>query len=166
VSVGARWRELAARASTHGDDHTLVFVDMHYLMALAAAGQTEAAHEFMTSCERFAGSGQGTEAEVMADVGLPLARAIVAHRDGAYGAAVDHLLPVRQRIRRIGASHAQRDLFEQLLIDSACRAHRWSDARTLLTDRLARRPNNRWAVKQQRLVPPPLQPRPIDQANA
>jgi tetratricopeptide (TPR) repeat protein len=152
VSVGARWRELADRASTHGDDHALVFVDMHYLMALAAAGQTEAAQEFMTSCERFAASGQGTEAEVMADVGLPIARAIVAHRSGAYGIAADHLLPVRQRIRRIGASDAQRDLFEQLLIDSACRGHRWSEARALLADRLARRPNNRWAMKQQRLV--------------
>ena len=152
VSVGVRWRELATRASAHGDDHALVFVDMHYLMALAAAGETEVAHEFVRSCERFAATGQGTEAEVMGDVGLPLARAIVAHRHGAYGQAVDHLLPVRLRIRRIGASHAQRDLFEQLLVDSACRARRWADARALLADRLARRPTNRWAMKQQRLV--------------
>ena len=74
VSVGARWTELAARAASHVDDHALVFVDLHYLMALAAAGNGAVVEDFLASCERFAASGQGTEAEVMADVGLPLAR--------------------------------------------------------------------------------------------
>jgi tetratricopeptide (TPR) repeat protein len=152
VDVGGRWRELASRAAAHLDDHALVFVDMHYLMALAATGDSAAVREFLTSCERFAASGQGTEAEVMADVGLPLARAIIAHREGAYGAAVDQLMPVRRRIRRIGASHAQRDLFDQLLIDAACRGRRYDDARELLAVRLAWRPNNRWARRQQRTV--------------
>ncbi len=152
VDVGTRWSELAARARTHFDDHALVFVDMHYLMALAAVGDSTAAQEFMRSCERFASSGQGTEADVMADVGLPLARAVVAHRRGAYGEVVDHLYPVRHRIRRVGASHAQRDLFHQLLIDAACRAQRNDEARELLAERLAWRPNNRWGVRQQRTI--------------
>ena len=151
VNVGSRWRELAARAAGHFDDHALVFVDMHYLMALAAVDPA-AAEEFLRACEQFAASGQGTEAEVMADVGLPLARAVVAHRRGAYSDAVDHLYPVRQRIRRIGASHAQRDLFHQLLIDAACRAARDGEARELLAERLAWRPNNRWGLRQQRSV--------------
>jgi tetratricopeptide (TPR) repeat protein len=149
VSVGDRWRELAARAASHVGDHALVFVDMHYLMALAAAGDPAAASGFVASCEQFATSLQGTEAEVMADVGLPLARAVVAHRAGDYGAVVDDLLPVRQRVKRIGASHAQRDLFEQLLIDAAVRGRRHAEARELLSERLARRPNNRWALRQQ-----------------
>lgn len=148
VDVGARWSELAARARSHLDDHALVFVDLHYLMALAAARDTNATGEFLASCERFAASGQGTEAEVMAEVGLPLARAVVAHRQGAYGDVVDHLFPARRRIRRIGASHAQRDVFEQLLIDAACRAGRLEEANELLADRLARRPRNRWGLRQ------------------
>ena len=152
VSVGLRWRELAARAASHVDDHALVFVDMHYLMALAAAGEQSAVSAFLASCERFAASRQGTEAEVMADVGLPLARAVIAHRNGDYGAVVDELVPVRHRVRSIGASHAQRDLFEQLLIDAAVRGRRFLEARELLSERLARRPNNRWAMRQQRSV--------------
>lgn len=152
VDVGSRWRELASRAAAHFDDHALVFVDLHYLMALAAVDPA-AADEFMRACERFAASGQGTEADVMADVGLPLARAVVAHRRGAYGAAVDHLYPVRQRIRRIGASHAQRDLFHQLLIDAACRGRRYGEAGELLAERLAWRPANRWGLRQQRAMP-------------
>ena len=152
VNVGARWSELAARAAAHLDDHALVFVDLHYLMALAATGDSAAVREFMSSCERFAASNQGTEAEVMGDVGLPLAKAVVAHRSGDYGAVVDQLLPVRQRIRRIGASHAQRDLFSQLLIDAAYRGRRYDAARELLAERLAWRPNNRWGLKLERAV--------------
>jgi hypothetical protein len=76
----------------------------------------------------------------------------VAHRRGAYGETVDELLPVRHRTRRIGASHAQRDLFDQLLIDSAVRGRRFAEARELLTERLVRRPNNRWALRHQRMV--------------
>lgn len=152
VDVGARWGELASHAVSHVDDHALVFVDLHYVMALAAVGDAGAVSEFLASCERFAASGQGTEAQVMAEVGLPLARAVVAHRNGAYGDAVDHLYPVRRRIRRIGASHAQRDLFEQLLIDSAWRGNRLDEAEQLLRDRLAWRPQNRWGLRHQRAV--------------
>lgn len=152
VSVGDRWTELAARARSHLDDHALVFVDLHYLMALAAVGDHAAAREFIASCERFAASGEGTEAEVMADVGLPLARAVVAHRNGSYGDVVDLLFPLRRRIRRIGASHAQRDLFEQLLIDSAVRARRVDEAREMLAERLARRPGNRWGLRHRHAV--------------
>jgi tetratricopeptide (TPR) repeat protein len=152
VNVGARWGELASRAASHIDDHALVFVDLHYLMALAATDDRPAVRAFLHSCESFAASGGGTEAEVMADVGLPLARAIVAHRAGDYGDAVDQLYPVRRRIRRIGASHAQRDLFEQLLIDAAWRGRRFSEARELLSERLGRRPNNRWGLRLERAV--------------
>jgi tetratricopeptide (TPR) repeat protein len=147
VDVGPRWRELAGRETSHIDDHALVFVDLHYLMALAAVGDERAVSEFLASCERFAASGEGTEAEVMADVGLSLAQAVVAHRAGQYGDVVDRLMPLRRRIRRIGASHAQRDLFGQLLIDAAWRGGRLAEADELLGERLAWRPRNRWGLK-------------------
>jgi len=152
VDVGPRWRELAGRATSHLDDHALVFVDLHYLMALAAVDDTKAVAEFLASCERFAATGQGTEAEVMADVGLPLAQAVVAHRTGDYSTVVDRLMPVRRRIRRIGASHAQRDLFDQLLIDAAWRGGRLAEADELLGERLAWRPRNRWGIRHQQAV--------------
>jgi len=152
VNVGDRWKELAVRSATHLDDHVLVFVDLHYLMALAASGDERAVAEFLTSCERFAGSQQGTEAEVMADVGLPLARAVVAHRRGEYTDVVDQLYPVRRRVRRIGASHAQRDLFDQLLIDAAWRGGRLTEARELIEERLRRRPNNLWGRRLERAL--------------
>jgi hypothetical protein len=61
-------------------------------------------------------------------------------------------MPVKRRIRRIGASHAQRDVFDQLLIDAAVRGGRFADARELLAERLAWRPNNRWGLRHQRII--------------
>ena len=146
VDVGGRWRELAERARGHVDDHSLVFVDLHYLMALAAAGDANAIEHGLASCERFA-TETATEARVMAEVGLPLARAVVAHRRGAFGLVVDLLLPIHDQFRRVGASHAQRDLFEQLLIDAAWRDRRLHVALELLAERTGRRPGNIWGWK-------------------
>jgi len=147
VDVGDRWRDLADSARPHTDDHALVFVDLHYLMALAAVGDAPAVEQFMHSCTQFAHEGSTTEAAVMAEVGLPLARAVVAHRRGDFGHVVDQLLPVRSRIRGIGASHAQRDIFDQLLIDAAMRDRQWRAARELLAERTALRPGNMWGWK-------------------
>jgi hypothetical protein len=84
----------------------------------------------------------------MAEVGLPLARAIVAHRRGSYGDVVELVVPVYRQIRRIGGSHAQRDLFDQLLIDAAIRGHRLDVAAELLAERTASRPHNIWGWKE------------------
>lgn len=146
VGIGDRWRELADRARLHVHDHSLVFVDLHYLMALAAGDDSAAVERFLNSCRAFAGE-DTTEAGVMADVGLPLATAVVAHRRGAFGDVVAQLMPVRERFRRIGASHAQRDIFDQLLIDAAMRSRQFHVARELLAERLTRRPGNLWGWK-------------------
>ena len=143
VNVGDRWVELGACARNRVEDHALVFVDLHYMMALAAARDPAGVDRFLDSCERFA-RGDSTEAVVMREVGLPAARAVRAHRDGAYADVVRLLYPLRRQVRRIGASHAQRDLFDQLLIDAACRAPATRIAAELLAERTARRPRNMW----------------------
>jgi tetratricopeptide (TPR) repeat protein len=147
VDVGARWQELAQCANGHIDDHALVFADLHYFMALAAANDTAAIERFMESGNRFAQTVQGTEAGVMRDVGLPLARAILGHRRGSYGDVVDMLSPIRKQIRRIGGSHAQRDVFDQLYIDAAWRGGKLDLASRLLAERTAQRPRNLWGWK-------------------
>lgn len=147
VEIGGRWNELADRARRHVDDHALVFVDLHYLMALAAVGDATAVESFLSSCERFVATRRGSEAAVMAAIGLPLARAVWAHRRGRYNDVVALLAPVRQEIRRIGGSHAQRDVFEQLLIDAAWRGQHYALAAELLAERITRRPRNLWGWK-------------------
>jgi tetratricopeptide (TPR) repeat protein len=147
VDVGDRWGELAGHALRHVDDHSLVFVDLHYLMALAAVDDTVGIERCLHSCTRFAAEEASTEARVMAEVGLPLARGVVAHRRGDYGDAVAQLMPYRASFRRVGASHAQRDVFEQLLIDAAVRDRQFDVARELLAERTTLRPGNIWGWK-------------------
>ena len=145
VDVGPRWRALGPAVQARAPDQTLVFADLHYLMALAAVDEETAVDRFLEACATRAAGPRGTQALVMADVGLPLARAIVAHRRGRYGDTVDLVLPLRDRIRTIGGSHAQRDLFARLLIDAAARGGRLDLAADLLRERLAARPRNVWA---------------------
>lgn len=142
--VGERWQELAARSQAHIDDHLLTFGDVHYLMALAAAGRTAESEAMIASLERYAADGGESEAAVARDAGLPLARAALAHRRGDFATAAAALTAVRGEIALIGGSHAQRDLFEEMTADAALRAGQAEAARALLTERLARRPRNAW----------------------
>ncbi len=144
VDVGARWEELAQRAASRQDDHLFVFADLHFMLALAAA-HTQQGEEFLASCARFAESGRGTQARVMQEVGLTIAAAVLAHSRRDWKQAVQRLLPARERIRRIGGSHAQRDTFERLLVDAAIRSGETAAARRLLAERTATRPGDLWA---------------------
>jgi len=144
VDVGDRWKELADRAQGHLDDHLLVFGDVHYLMALAAAARANDAARMVESMERYAAESGETEAAVAREPGLALARAVLAHRHRDYARVVEELLPVRDTIHRIGGSHAQRDLLDEMLIDSVLRAGRFDRAKALLADRLKHRPCNAW----------------------
>ena len=144
IAVGTRWEELAMNASARLDDHWLVFGDVHYAMALAAAGAPGDFERWRHSSARFAAQASDGQAAVMAAVGLALGEAALAHRSGEFVRVLDLLLPVRAQIHRIGGSHAQRDLFAQLLIDAAVKAEKWDVARDLLLERLASRPGNVW----------------------
>ncbi|HVH77072.1 MAG TPA: tetratricopeptide repeat protein [Stellaceae bacterium] len=144
VDVGDRWQELAERSEAHIGDHLLTFGDVHYVMALAAAGKDEAVERMLQSLENFAATSPESEAAVAREPGLALARAAVAHRRGDWAGALEGLLPVRERVCRIGGSHAQRDLFEEMLIDAALRGGRASEAKALLDRRLELRPGNAW----------------------
>lgn len=144
VQVGDRWRELAEISATRIDGHGLVFPDMHFMMALAAVGDTGNGDAMLRSLGE-ASSGSGiTQAGVIEAVGLELARAIAAWYRGDYQGVVEHLLPIRYSVPEIGGSHAQRDLFHQILIAAALRAPRPTLARALLAERTRLKPNNAW----------------------
>ena len=147
IDIGERWSELGDVCARHVDDHLFAFHDAHYLMALAAAGRDAEVDQMLASMAA-ASKETTTEAPVFAEVGLPLCRAIVASRKGDHGKAVDLLAPIRYQVYRIGGSHAQRDLFAQLLVHSALADGRHDLARALLGERIGRRPgsslNWRW----------------------
>jgi len=143
INVGSRWDELAARSSAHRDDHFFVFADLHYLLALAAKAPAEA-EEFVHSCERLAAEKGSTQARVMREVGLAVAHGLLCHRRRAYAEAAEFFRPVQPYFHRIGGSHAQRDTFDQLLIDSTLRSGNYDLTRALLMHRSERRPHDLW----------------------
>src|SRR4029077_5254094 len=70
---------------------------------------------------------------------VSLAEGVSAFAHGDYARAIDQLEPVREQVVCIGGSHAQRDVFEETLLEAYLRAGRTEAAEALLTERLNRR---------------------------
>jgi tetratricopeptide (TPR) repeat protein len=144
VDIEDRWTPVADKVEKLCETRYFAFIDAHYLLALAAAGRMQTAQLMLEWLRTYAGSKQETTAEVTARVNLPLCEGLVAYRAGNFERAADLILPVRDEIRLIGGSHAQRELFEQILIDAALKARRYSLARALVSERRQARPAHSW----------------------
>jgi hypothetical protein len=105
-------------------------------MAFVGAGR-EAEAEAALAAMSAAAAGVGDNAGFTREVGLPVARALIAYGRGEDGAACDLLRRVRNHAARFGGSHAQRDLLDQTLISAARRAGETSLERALLAERAA-----------------------------
>src|SRR5262249_22578343 len=74
---------------------------------------------------------------------IPLVQGIADFAQGAYARAAALLEPVCPHLVRIGGSHAQREVFEDTLLEAYLRAEQFDKAATMLTERLARRASAR-----------------------
>jgi hypothetical protein len=141
VDVGARWQALADAWEQHVDDQFYAFNDVHALMAFIAAGREPAIQKVMASLGR-ATTQTGTNGMMTRDVGLPLARALIAFRQGDFGSAVELLEDVRSVAHRFGGSNAQRDIVHLTLVEAALRAGQSRRARALIAERTALKPSS------------------------
>lgn len=144
VDVGDRWEAIARQSITHVDDHELVFVTLHYLMALIGGGYTRQAADML---DRFRAYSQldTTQAGVARAIGLATGEAMAALRVGDHAAVVEKLWPVRYEMIRMGGSHAQRDVWEEMLVEAVLKAGRPEMARALLAERTTARPTSAWS---------------------
>ena len=115
------------------------------MLALTGAGRLEAARGYLASLKELAGSGDNEVSSVTRTITVPLCEGLMACGDGRYDAAADILYGLRDDLTPMGASHAQRDVFQQIMIDAVIRAGRDSLARELLEERDAYRPGSDWA---------------------
>jgi tetratricopeptide (TPR) repeat protein len=111
IDVGARWDELAEIARRRRADSSLVFAQIHALAALLAVGDRAAADDLVAGLARTA-DGEGDQARVARDVGLPLAEILAGHARRPSDLPVD-------RLSRLGGSNAQRDVFVLALARAA-----------------------------------------------
>jgi hypothetical protein len=126
VDVGGRWDAAAKVVREQAGGTVLAFVDAHYALALATVPSLP---------ER------GTTARVHGAVGHAVCEGVVAWRLKDYARAANLLAPSRKELWKIGGSHAQRDLFALLLLDSAIRSGNAALAASVRAERTARRPN-------------------------
>ncbi|MEM7496540.1 MAG: tetratricopeptide repeat protein [Pseudomonadota bacterium] len=139
VPVGDRWEELAGLAENRVEPGCVVFADLHYLLALEAAGRRGAADRMIARLASDAQASDHDMHEVAAVAGLPAARGLAAFRAGKYGIAFDALRGCRGSLQSVGGSHAQRDVFSRLMIEAGIRAGRYAEAEQELAGRAIRR---------------------------
>lgn len=123
VNVGDLWQDLAQICANRVHDHANAFSNAHDMMVLAATGQLDAAEALLRSMREFGASGAGSLRLSYRAAGIAICEAVLAHRRSDFQGVVDALLPVRHDLSLIGGSHAQRDIFYQLLFDAAHRSN-------------------------------------------
>jgi tetratricopeptide (TPR) repeat protein len=138
VDVGDRWNEIADKAEARVGDCLSAFTLPHWMMALAATGREETARRMLDGMHAFATNGT-TTGRIVGEIAAPICEAVLAHRRGEAGRAVALMRPVLGDMHRLGASHAQQDVLEQLFLDAAMKAHSADDVRLLLA-RVKRHP--------------------------
>ncbi len=133
------WREVLALAAPMAEKPGLAFQVAHAALALAAGkhqtGLTMMVEQLQHSAE------QGS---VFArDFVLPLVRGISAFADGDYIQSINFLEPLCPQLVRMGGSHAQREVFEDTLLEAYLRAEQFDKAEAMLDERLGRRDSAR-----------------------
>jgi hypothetical protein len=141
VDTGGRFEPLADAWS--GQDELqpwYVFNDLHAVMAHAGAGRLDQARTHVERLEGWlAEATDGTNRRMTAEIGLPTCRAAVAFVEDRHDDVLTELLPIRQVFQHFGGSHAQRDVLQRTVVESALHSGRHDLARALLAERLSLR---------------------------
>lgn len=141
IDVRERWAALAEDWAEVAEDGHYAFNDVHAVLAFLGAGREREAMRTLAAMEQTLTT-PGTNARMTREVGLPLARAMLAFAREEYDDCVELLLGVRSVAHRFGGSHAQRDVVHLTLLEAAVRARRFPLARALSAERLDRKPES------------------------
>ena len=134
VDVGlARWERLAQASLRVATQGTQWFTAMHHVMALTRSGRVsavQAAFDYL---------GSAAENSTQAALAHELARAAAAFYQDKPREALERMLALRQRHGELGASHAQQDLYDQIMVTAALQLGDLPRVRQLLKARLSTR---------------------------
>ena len=139
VDIGDRWDELADISMNRTEDGCVIFADLHYLLALVGGNRDDAAKTLIGRIHRDAKIDKTEMDKRMAAPGLYASNGLEAFGEADYKTAFLNLARARQTMQLAGGSHAQRDVFERLTIDSGIRAGFFDEAERILAERTAKR---------------------------
>ena len=138
--VGDRWSDVAGHLAPRIPDAEQPFLALHYLYGLIRAGRPEGDAQFAAILHQ-ASAAPLLSRPVWADAALPAAEGIVAWLTGSPDDAARHLNRAMPHLWKVGGSHAQRDLFEQIRLAALTAAGRWIEVQQALEQRRAREPH-------------------------
>ena len=143
VNVGDRWEDVYEICRPHLDDHTTVFNDAHYLMSCLGAKKQNSVKLFLDSIDDYIQNYTGDNTDTNALVGLSLYKGLVAFNEERYDDVVELIYPIKYDLIKIGGSNAQRDVFQQLLLEASIKSKRHLKlARALVNERKMIRENS------------------------
>ncbi|KAI1709743.1 tetratricopeptide repeat protein 38 [Ditylenchus destructor] len=123
VTIGQeRWRELLFYAKSHLHDHSMLFYDAHISMVLSHLNEEDTLEKHLKSIANIACNGEGDNAKLTGEIGIPICEAIVDFNLGRNEDAFEKLYPIRGKFYQIGSSHVQQDVLTQILIHSGLRS--------------------------------------------
>ncbi len=134
IDIADRWIALGQLLKGRGADTVQPFLSLQYLYGLAKAGRPEAG-DLLEAIK-------AEPEDVWQKVTCPAAVALMAHAKGDYAAAFEHLILAMPQLFSIGGSHAQRDLFEQILLDAAIKSGRLVTAQQMIEARRGFEPDS------------------------
>jgi hypothetical protein len=123
MDTGSRWLELAAAWTPHIRDGYCTFSDLHAMLALVGAQDWKNVDRLEGALVR-RGESDSRYGETTRLVGLAACRAIIAFGRGDYARTAELLGAIPAFARRIGGSHAQRDLLYLTLLEAVWRMRR------------------------------------------
>ena len=114
LNVGDRWAPLQELSKNRVQDDELVFSSLHYLIAPAILGDAKTVKAGLDNFHQWsnAKTSQGAVAKI---VGESMAAALAKLASEQKREGVTLMQSVQKQIHRIGGSHAQRHLFDQLI---------------------------------------------------
>jgi len=129
------WEEVLEIAAPAAGRPGAAFRDAHAALAFAGGGDYEAIAKMTSRLRKAADDGDSFARDVV----LPLVQGIDAFAQENYTESVRLMEPVFPQLVRVGGSHAQREVFEDTMLEAYIRAEQFEKAEDMLHDRLKQR---------------------------
>ena len=133
------WREVRDRGLQLFPRSGVPFADGMLALACAGAGDEASLARLIDGLRAQAANGHPIAGTIV----LPLVEAITAYGRSDYQTAVRKLEPLTEEIVQVSGTNAQREVFEDTLLEAYLRAGQFDRAEALLHKRLTRRPSTR-----------------------
>lgn len=140
AGLSTQWKTIYNLCAPHLSDQILGFNDCHFMMACLGVKKIHpnSATTLYANCDTRNGPFSANNYLDTIQITMAVMEAMVLFNEERYDSVIDKLNPIRYNLIELGGSHAQRDVFNQLLICAAIKSEKKSNqllAKNLLQER-------------------------------